>query len=277
MGMLLAGTAWKPRPIQLAILLLGSILFLPCLYTYLSGQASLWSLLWASAGILLMSRGYRLAAGMSWAAAWAKPHPLLLVPVELFFRNRRGLIVFIGVLLTSLGLAAMWLPSWPNAVIGAFEANANAQEILYQATALGALSYFGPTGLIIRGAVGMAAIGLLAILARKKTDWRTFTIAQLSLGLLVAPYMGRSDVAIALMPILLILTDRRTLARPARIVAVGAWCSPYICALLRVSFGIDWLLLPLVWGGLTQWMLALASAWYVKIALQHFDNTPSTQ
>jgi hypothetical protein len=50
-----------------------------------------------------------------------------------------------------------------------------------------------------------------------------------------------------------------------------------MCALLRVSFGIDWLLLPLVWGGLTQWMLAMASAWYVKIALQHFDNTPSTQ
>jgi hypothetical protein len=275
-GMILKATGWKPKPIQLGALVLASMLFLPCLYTYLSGQASLWSLLWVSVGVFLVSRGHHASTGASLAMAWVKPHPLPLVPIDLLFRNRRALIAFTGILLTSLAMVTLWLPSWPEAIMGAFKANANQQEILYQATALGVASYLGPVGLIVRGAAGMTAIGLIIALARRRVDWRTLTIAQLSLGLLVAPYIGRCDVAIALIPILLILSDRRSAVRPAALLATAAWCSSFICVLLRILLNIDWLLLPLVWGGLTQWTLAAASAWYVKIMLQHFDNTPST-
>lgn len=271
--LILTASGWKPRPIQLAVITLGSMLFLPCLYTYLSGQASLWSLFWASMGVYMLSRGHHAATGASWALAWAKPHPLLLVPIDLLFRNRRAMIVFIGILLTSLGVIVQWLPSWPGAMMGAFRANIDPAEILYQATALGALSFLGLPGLVIRGTAGVAAIGILIMLTRRTADWRILTVAQLSLGLFVSPYIGRSDVAIALIPILIMLSDRRAAAKPAAMLAIAAWCSSFACVLLRMLLSIDWLLLPLVWGGLTQWILAAASAWYIK---QRFDNTPSS-
>jgi hypothetical protein len=276
-GMVLWAAGWKPKPIIVAALLLGAIFFLPCLYTYISGQASLWSLLWASLGLFLFSRKYHAPAGASWALAWAKPHPLPLLPIDLFFKNRRGLAVFIVIMLVSLGLAAPWLPGWPQAVIDIFKANTNEQEILYQATALGALSYLGMIGLAVRVAAGIAAVGTLIALARCKVNWKTFAIAQFSLGLLVAPYIGRSDVAIALIPMLLIISDRRANARPAVLLVVLAWCMPLVCIVLRLLLGVDWLLLPLVWGGLTQWTLAAASAWYVKAAISqlNFDITVS--
>lgn len=178
--------------------------------------------------------------------------------------------------LVSLGLAFRWLPSWPQAVIDTFKANAGGRETLYQATALGVLSYLGTAGLIVRAAAGLVAIGLLTMLAHQQADWRTLAVAQLSLGLLVAPYIGRSDVAITLLPILLILSDRRSSARPVALLALTAWAMPFMCVLLRVTLNIDWLLLPLVWGGLSLWIQAAAAAWYVIVTIPHFDITPTS-
>jgi len=275
-GMVLWATGWKPRPIVLAALIMGATLSLPCLYTYISGQASLWSLLWVSIGLLLLSRGHPTSAGASWALAWAKPHPLPLIPIDLLIKSKRGLIAFTLISLVSLGLIARWLPSWPQAAIDTFRANAGRQETLYQATALGILSYLGIAGLVIRAIAALIAIGLMIILSRLKVGWRTLAVTQLCLGLLITPYIGRSDVAITLLPILLILSDRRSSVRPAVILAITAWGIPFLCAFLRVVLNVDWLLLPLVWGGLTQWVLAAASVWYVKATIPHFDITPTS-
>lgn len=263
---LLTATHWRPTPPALAGLILAVMLFLPNLYTYLSGQASLWVLAWASLGVLALAAGADGRAGIAWALAWAKPHPALLLPV-LLVRRRKGLVSFVAVSVVSLALAIPWLPTWGAAVMRAFQANDRGFDGLHQATALGLAGALGPAGWVIHGIVLIIALGVVIVLIWRGADWKQQAVAAVALGMVASPYLGRSDVALALIPMVLIFSDFSTQRGPA-VLSLAAWMIPEAAALVYAITPFEWSLLPIVWGGAVQWLMAGAALWYVWPALR---------
>lgn len=272
---LLTATRWRPHPYLLAGLILAVMLFLPNLYTYLSGQASLWVLAWAALGVLALAAGAEGRAGVAWALAWAKPHPALLLPV-LLVRRRKGLIGFAAVTAVSLVLAIPWLPTWGAAIARAFQANDLGLDGLHQATALGLVGALGPAGLAIRAAALIAALGVVIALVRRGAGWKEQAVAAIALGMVASPYLGRSDVALALIPMLLMASEYRERRGPA-LLSLVAWFVPALAALVYALTPLQWPLLPIVWGSAVQWIVAAAALWYVWPVLRPAGESLSSR
>lgn len=266
LALILAACRWRPRPLTLAALLMGMMLFLPVLYTFLSGQASLWVMVWIALAVLMLQREKQVRSGVSWAMAWVKPHPLGLVPLGLLFRYPKTLLVFTGVTLLSLVVVAPLLPAAVEAVRALLSMHYQPEGLLYHSTAMAGLSFLGTAGLFIRILITAAGLLALVLLARQPIGWKPLSVAMLTLSLVLAPFISRNDVALSLVPMLLILSDWRTARVPAGI-ALAAWAVPLPCA-LGAALGARWLMLPVVWGGLVQWLLAVAAAWYVWNAVR---------
>ena len=258
---LAASAGWRARPLAWAILILGATLFLPAVYTYLSGQASLWILACLSLAIGLEQREHHVTAGVLAGLALVKLHPLLLLPVAFWLRDRKALLAGGVATLVSLVLAASFISGLPEAMLGAFSANnVSMDEVLYQATpilyppgaALAAITH-----LLVVG----AAVAMVAWLHQRGVGWRPFWAAATAVGLLAAPYLGRSDVALALIPLTLILTAEGRLREP-KLLALLAWAVPLLAVMAYSFLALDAALLPRVWGSVTLWITTLAALWF---------------
>jgi len=267
---------WSPRPAVLGLLLFGAFLFFPSLFTYLLGQASVFSLLMVSLGLWLFRRERPIPGGLAWGLAWVKPHVVGFLPYSLLLERRwRALAAFAVPLLVSLALAAPLLPAWIDAGLTSFGGNTRTQgyDFPYQATPLAPLDFLGTAGWVVRVALMLAGAAALYWLARRDVGWKAFTIAQLTLGLTLTPYMGRTDVALNMVPMLLILSDWDKARGPAWLV-IAAWLAPLPGVLLEALADFGWLLLPLIWGSAMQWLMTGAAAWTVWLALK---SGPATQ
>ena len=126
----------------------------------------------------------------------------------------------------------------------------------------------------LRAFLTLGGIAILQWLARQDIGWKKLAIAQVTLGLILAPYAGRSDIVICLVPMLLILSDWHSARGPGWI-AIAAWASPFACALVWIVTDWDWLFLPVVWGNIVQWLMVTAAGWTVWQSLKMRQHATS--
>jgi cellulose synthase (UDP-forming) len=208
------------RLYEKALLALGMLLLAPTLFTFFNQQSSLIILFLLVVAVLAWQRGHLITAGVIMALALSKPHlTLLIVMFWLFSGICRGewrlLNGFTGGLLALLTLAELFRPGWLWPWLA-----------IWQGELTGWLAKSGPPALqngsavlilLFAGAAPAIAAALALLIpppGRRPSHSFGLTLV-IPVGLTIALRSGSYDLALLILPLILLIAPRRPAARLA--------------------------------------------------------------
>jgi multidrug transporter EmrE-like cation transporter len=225
------------------ILLLAVLSFMPLLLTLLIGQQSIMALLSLAGTWLALRAGHERRAGVWLAIGLLKP-PLLIAPLLalLVGRRWRTLAAFslssAALLGASLIVAGFWIPDYlkllrlfvqPEQALGDFPwMMQNWRGLVY--ALLGADSDPLPAGLI--AGLTLASLGVVAVICwprprRRGPAWDVCFAVAILLGVLIDPHLFLQDVAIAVLPGLVLWGAARGPDPRLRALRIGLMVAPF--------------------------------------------------
>lgn len=109
---------WQPPLWLVIVTIFWSLFFLPATRAWMLGQVSILVFALSTLSLWALHKRHDTLAGIALATSTIKPHLVfLLIPLLLLYglsRKRRAFIVSFSLsLFTLIGLAMLWLPSWP--------------------------------------------------------------------------------------------------------------------------------------------------------------------
>jgi Glycosyltransferase family 87 len=197
------------RPLPLAALLLGVLLFYPAVRGIFLGQFALWSFFCLALALAAIDARNDLSAGALLALALVKPQPaILLVPVVLAWAlyQRRWRIVegAVGVLLALILAAMVWAPTWPLDFIQAVRRYADYEPVGPPVQTLGewfAPALSAPFTFIVSGALlGWLVWRAVRTLGATWLDFQPTVHLAAIVTTLMAGRVGTPDQMILLIP-----------------------------------------------------------------------------
>ncbi len=200
----------SPRPIVLAMLVLGALVFYPSVRAIFNGQVTVLSFFFIAAALWAISVQADVAAGVLLAFATIKPQPaILLAPIIIVWawrQGRRRIVSSAIGAMSVLTMAAMLLvPTWILDFLRALGHYAQYEPVGPPIQILGELIFSGDLSFVFTVAASLALLGWVVLQAARSLDasWDEF---QLTLGLaaivstLMAGRMGTPDQLLLLIP-----------------------------------------------------------------------------